>query len=427
MTVVKKRMLPSGGNTSTIVRYTRPSANANWVRSTILRGRSNTFMGKQITASESHSWPPKPGTKGDVGGPFSTTRVQADIGQIVFRKSIPHRSSTSGSFQDRKEDLDLILETPVELDFNLQPQWPTSLQSADADLEVAGATAISRVKPTSSSAELSVALGETYKDGLPALLGHQTWRDRTLRARNAGDEYLNVQFGWVPLVNDVLSFGNAVTHSRDILSQYRADRGNTIRRRYDFPVETVTSPPTLLSSNKLFVTNAGITGNEIPSSTGGKWYKTTISTKRRWFSGAFVYGVPQDSTPFGTVHELGAEADRLFGVSLTPDVLWNLSPWSWAIDWFTNTGDVLSTIGDMVSQGLVMQYGYMMEHTINEIIYTLEGATAYGEPVQLLPSTIRVETKVRKQANPFGFGISWDGLSSAQLAILGALGLSRSS
>jgi hypothetical protein len=36
-----------------------------------------------------------------------------------------------------------------------------------------------------------------------------------------------------------------------------------------------------------------------------------------------------------------------------------------------------------------------------------------------------VETKQRRRANPYGFGISFEALSATQKAILGALGLSK--
>lgn len=425
-TTEKRRQTQSGGEVSTITRYSRPNTRAPWSFTSRSQGVNQEYIGKQVTVSESHSWPPKRGSTGDVGGPFSTLKTEVSVGGVPFVKDIEYNSTTAGGDKTRRAKIDVTVSTPVELDFSNKPVWPTQNRSSDEDLNTAGATAISRCRPTSSAAELSVAVGETYKDGLPSLVGHSSWRDRTLRARNAGEEYLNVQFGWVPLVNDVLNFGNAVTNQRDILSQYDADRGNTIRRQYSFPVEETTTAEVLLSSTRNPVVSAAISGPDIPVSTPGKWYKYTRASKRRWYSGAFIYGIPQTGLPFEGAREFGAKADRLFGISLTPDVLWNLAPWSWAIDWFSNTGDVLSTIGDMVSQGLVMRYGYMMEETINETIYTLKGAKLYGESLELPPSIVRTSSKVRTKANPFGFGITWDGLSSSQAAIAAALGLSRS-
>jgi hypothetical protein len=149
------------------------------------------------------------------------------------------------------------------------------------------------------------------------------------------------------------------------------------------------------------------------------------SSKQQWFSGAFSYGMPLNSTSRGGMTSLAEKAKKLFGISLTPDVLWELTPWSWAVDWFTNTGDVLSNLSDAVSLGLVMHYGYMMEHTLHSYTYTLDGCTHEGKSIQLAPVTLAVETKKRMHANPFGFGVSWDSLSPFQLSIAAALGISR--
>lgn len=138
-----------------------------------------------------------------------------------------------------------------------------------------------------------------------------------------------------------------------------------------------------------------------------------------------MYGVP-GSFASSKVGQLGAEADKLFGLSLTPDLLWNLAPWSWAVDWFTNTGDVLENVSDMVAQGLVMRYGYLMETKSISVTYKLHGCTFHGTPVVLAPAVLETVSKVRVRANPFGFGITWDGLSPIQIAILAALGISRS-
>jgi len=119
------------------------------------------------------------------------------------------------------------------------------------------------------------------------------------------------------------------------------------------------------------------------------------------------------------------EAKKLLGLSLTPETLWNIAPWSWAVDWFSNTGDVISNLSDWASDGLVMHYGYMMEKTIVKDTYNI---TPSG--IQAFPSvpnlTLVTETKQRIRANPFGFGLSFDGLSTIQKAILAALGISRS-
>jgi len=120
------------------------------------------------------------------------------------------------------------------------------------------------------------------------------------------------------------------------------------------------------------------------------------------------------------------EAKKLLGISLTPETLWNLAPWSWTVDWFSNAGDVISNVSDWATDGLVMRYGYLMEHSIVKDTYLMNGTGSKSVP-SCPPLQLVTETKLRKRANPFGFGLTWNGLSAVQLAILGALGISRGS
>jgi hypothetical protein len=115
-----------------------------------------------------------------------------------------------------------------------------------------------------------------------------------------------------------------------------------------------------------------------------------------------------------------AEADRLLGVDLTPEVLWNLSPWSWMLDWFGDFGDVMTNISNLGHDGTVMQYGYLIERKNIQQTWT---ATFNGQPLRTEVSYL---TKQRMPASPYGFGVKFEELSSKQLAILAALGLSHS-
>jgi len=72
---------------------------------------------------------------------------------------------------------------------------------------------------------------------------------------------------------------------------------------------------------------------------------------------------------------------------------------------------------------MVMRYGYMMESTIVKDTYN----SVDSKKLQTSPISLVLETKQRVKANPFGFGVSWDGLSPFQYSIAGALGLSRHS
>jgi len=69
----------------------------------------------------------------------------------------------------------------------------------------------------------------------------------------------------------------------------------------------------------------------------------------------------------------------------------------------------------------------MMEHTVQRRTYTYAGPTG-AKTRDVRPSNVSfvIETKMRQRANPYGFGLTWSGLSPFQLSILAALGINKS-
>ena len=284
------------------------------------------------------------------------------------------------------------------------PQFSTMSQS---QLLAKGTTAIARTEPTSPAFDLSVALGEILAEGLPMAPGSSVM-ERTNLANKAGSEYINQEFGWLPLVRGIRDFSSTVSKSDEILRKYQEKANIPIKRRYDFPSLQATQ---WNSSNFTAV-------NAMGSYLGGGRF--TTATQTIWFEGSFIYHLPVGSSADARMRRFGANARKLLGVDLSPEVLWNLAPWSWAVDWVTNTGDVLHNVSAMGTDGMVLRYGHVMCHT--RYVQTDTGTHTSGVP--MVHTRIR-ETKTRYSATPFGFGTVFSGLSSKQLAILSALGLSR--
>jgi hypothetical protein len=117
-------------------------------------------------------------------------------------------------------------------------------------------------------------------------------------------------------------------------------------------------------------------------------------------------------------------AKRIYGIRVSPEVLWNLTPWSWAIDWVTNAGDVMSNISAFTSEGLVMRYGYVMETTTTRITDTLRPTLGKYGPYTLKHS-YGTTVKVRRRATPYGFGLDPGTFSTYQWGIIAALGISK--
>jgi len=396
-----RRILPNGSETVTLQSY----EHVNDVN----------LPGMQVTASEGHPFRrARQGALEDLGGPFRTQKqyvsAQGESRRFVFPEKY------SGGLDAYVRDIYSGVMLPCA-----PTVFPPSGESVDSELTKLGATAIARCKPTNSVANLATSLGELFKDGLPHLISSQGWRTKAQISRQAGDEYLNAQFGWRPLISDIVSFGNGVILVDSAIRQLERDAGKVVRRGYYFPTKT-SKVETVQQASAYPV---GPVNNPSNFSKFGDVIRTRETVQRQWFTGAFSYHMPVGLDSRTKLGRYALLADRL-GLKLTPDTLWNLAPWSWAVDWFSNTGDVISNLSDYAEFGLVLRYGYIMEHTIVTDTYSLEGGQlSDGTPFICPPLALVTETKVRKQANPYGFGVSWDTLSSFQLSILSALGISR--
>jgi len=271
-------------------------------------------------------------------------------------------------------------------------------------------------------------LGEVAKDGLVALPGIRTWRKRTDLLRSVGDEFLNVEFGWKPLVSDIRGVSSSIVNRHAVLSQYERDSGRNVRREFAFPVERRTEESSK-GSERPSCAPAGST--EFPvlnGAVGSNGLKLTlVEESRRWFSGCFTYTTPPSNDTRKRMAYASDQANHLLGTSLSPEVLWELTPWSWAVDWFSNTGEVITNFTNFALQGLVMRYGYMMMEKSIVVTASLGGRDiVYPELVNTAPAqTYEVRIKSRTEANPFGFGIGWEDLSPTQLAITAALGITK--
>jgi len=303
------------------------------------------------------------------------------------------------------------------------------LSSFREEMEEQGATAIARVKPTNSIADLSTALGELHTEGLPKLPNIIAGQTRIKAAKKAvtkekkkisketAGEFLGFQFGWLPFVSDVQDVARGVSKASDIIAQYRRDSGKLVRRRFEFhPQEEFST--SILAAGKwpILAADTSHIYTKIPA--GNLVCDRKIIT-RDVFSGGFTYHIPGDFPGFVEQSDSALYAKKILGLDLSPDTVWNLTPWSWAADWFSNTGDVIDNLSDYATDGLVMRYGYMQRHVVETHSYYIDGSSAN------LPLSFVTEHKARVKANPFGFGLTWDGLTPRQVAISIALGIKR--
>lgn len=401
------------------------------LRPTSQRRGAVVVTGTQMTVSEGHPWKKNSTFKGeDIGGDFlsirrgySDNRGSDENPTPQFAYNVTNRFGQTYSYVG---GIYPINPTTVYAR-NFSPYFPPDLSYSDSQLDAFGTTAIARCNPVKSPANLSVAMAELIREGLPNMLGHTFWKENTRRIQSLGDEYLNVQFGWLPLVSDIQDTAKAVLNMDDLMRQYERDSGRLVRRGYDFPTIRESSETVQVGSN---TTGLWLGSGDRPASgftqlAGAKTILRREIERKLWFRGGFTYYLPSDYESRSKMGQRLYLARQLLGLEITPETLWNLTPWSWAADYFANVGDVMTNVSNFASDGLVLQYGYLMEHTIIKDTYTATGYILNGYGSTPLSCTLTTEVKKRRRATPFGFGVDKGSLTGRQLSILAALGISR--
>lgn len=287
------------------------------------------------------------------------------------------------------------------------------------DLGPKSASAISEMLPNLPAFDGATALGELVSEGLPSLMGAQSLRDRALGFKQLGGEYLNVEFGWKPFVKDVKDFAYVLGNQAKKLEDLLKRSNKLIKRSYRFPVE---ASQTVERSNFAF-----------PQPTMSLYYhgigdKTTITTSSReiWVEAAFYYHYPEAELYAQNIRGMLGRARHLYGVRLTPDVIWNLSPWSWAADWFGNIGDIMTNISMFSDDRLAMPYSYLMEKKSVKVEHLLRVKfRSYPGPKHLLTQSFETVSKFRMKSTPYAIGFLGSDLNDRQKAIAAALAASK--
>lgn len=339
----------------------------------------------------------------DCGGPMTLTR------------SVDYHSFGRQTTWSKDAYIYWVVTDPIN------NEWQPSSMPSDSSIKAKGTSAIARTTPTSPAFDFSTAAGELLSEGIPATFGFETWRERTLRARNAGSEFLNVEFGWLPLVNDVRNFSRTVVNHSKLMESYYQGSGKNTRVGFRFP-KTV-------DVTNIATSDMGLRWSDSYIMQGGTKSGQLVKTTDQWFKGCYTYYATPLSSGSGIVSKaqnFAAYAKHLYGVRLTPEVLWNLTPWSWAADWFTNAGDIIHNVSAFSSDSLVLKYGYMMSHYgINAYAASTGGDDVHGHCTGGSATFVR-DKKQRFPSSPyFGFGVTSD-LTDTQKVILLALGLSKS-
>lgn len=409
------------------------------------------LVDREVTTDEEHPWyawrevvkntASRGFTTGvEIGGNFTSVKTRASLLSTdeVYLKASPYRGDYLAKFRgplipsvptlgtvrsDVKVNVPMHIGSTVKsldsMNSSGQDAW-LSVSDTDEELATLGASLVSKLAPTAPHNSVYTSLGELRNDGLPSLPFWSLLRKQKDEnfSNLIGGEYLNYQFGIAPTISDVKSILSTVNKADKLWKQYLRDSGRLVRRRMDMDPEISTTTGTLASGNAYIP--VGTAGSHW-SSVGPITYTDTTATKR-WFSAAYLYYV--DESSLAGMDGWLERAQYLYGWKPDPSAYYNLTAWSWLLDWFTNTGDVIDNISLYLEDPFLTRWAYIMEET--SVTRTVSQGLISNEG-QACTAQIRFETNIKKRrrVNPFHLGFKGEALNGHQLAILAALGLTK--
>lgn len=386
----------------------------------------------------------------DNGGPFFLKRVSAVVTELPFAYSGELRTSATNRASCEISGLTLSDQRRLWFTSASNQAWSTvGSTNTAAALAAYGSSAFNAIDPTVGVLpSASQFLGELIKDGIPTLPGRLFGRLKSFRG--AGSEYLNYQFGWKILLSDIEKMLQKYLELDLIIAQLKRDNLRQVRRsktlsnvrystrssvpvgHYEWPGWTSTAP-----------FGAGPASDPSYPALNNYGTMEESSFDRIWVVGKGRYVLDHDIRyPKGPADI--ASLLKLFTQEPTPVTVYNLIPWTWLIDWFSNLGDLVQQASGSGIGTFTADYCYLMRHQSKRTKYSYLNTPRFAPqyalnnvgnyvargvktlPVyQPLDYILIEESKRRIAASPFGFGLTVGALSPQQLAILTALGLSR--
>jgi hypothetical protein len=309
-----------------------------------------------------------------------------------------------------------------------------------------GTRAMAKVAPDMSPSHLLQALGELKQDFPRIPLVHsfnklkRPPRDEyTSNATGLGhavgalsDETLNLLFGVEPTLQDLYQVLKSVIRAGKLVEQWRRDSGRIVRRSLGYDPIVTTLDDRSGSTNVYRLLNEITDSNSITP-----WLTALVEdpteivqasrvetrTDKYVFVGAFAYYIDPILDKLGPAGVAFNNAQHLLGLTADARTIWQLTPWTWLVDWFVNLGDCISLMNRINDNSLVLKYGYLLRHTEDKVTLTVDRLTTKGGmAIRDIRTDYVVERKVRIRSTPYGFGLSTGSFSPTQWTILAALG-----
>lgn len=420
--------------------YWRPGGiNGPWVIASdvMTRIQETPFLHAKITADEVHSGPPYM-----EGGPFLSLSYDCELpksglaGYGTYIRNDNLQKYVGGFCSPGRYSFGLT-GSPDE--FDLEGQSPDLLTETSTNIPTMsgwGSKAWSSTKPKLEKAS-GFVFGSEIRD-LPRMLKttsrgfHDLWKSmggksdtRIMQPKKLANHFLNHQFGWVPFVSDLRKFNHVIQNSQKMISDISSRNNLWTRKRSTLKTEYSDGIKIRHWQNQIICHGFAFSPGYFSSQPFAEMFesKTLIITA----VGSFKYYRPEFDSGLIDYQSSWNSAMRhltIAGFRVNPSNLYAATPWTWAIDWISNVGDHVDHLSDIWADSIANKYLYVMQHkkTVRKIIQTLPFVSG---TVPLTFSRI-IESKQRQEgSSPYGFSLSLSDLTPRQLAIAGALGISR--
>lgn len=270
---------------------------------------------------------------------------------------------------------------------------------------------------------------------------HNSWKSFgggyssiTLGPKSLADDWLQLNFGWLPFISDLQKLFDVYWNSHRYIDQTRRDNGVWLKRKRvltssESTVRVIREYDSGLEPNFTGGIHESLTRPMVLDGVTCRGYRDIYKTEIRsvWASGHFRYYRPEFDDSLEGFSSQWTNIQRLltlYGANINPTLLWKITPWTWAVDWFTGVGKFIEHHDAFVNDGIVSRELFCME--TKETRFTSNCVTNfYSSPLSL--SFIRNQRVKHREAasSPYGFNVPWHLLSAKQLSILGAIGITR--
>jgi hypothetical protein len=290
-----------------------------------------------------------------------------------------------------------------------------------------GAQAYNAMKPTKPDYSLANMVYE-LKDLPHMLLSFKDlWSLELIKKplglwRQSGNQWLSSVFGWSPIVSDILTLIDKQQKIQKRVNWLIRNNGKWVPREVKL-VDKLTQSDTGWINDYGALTPLFTTSYYFRQP---RYRDTVWARDRVWATALFRYFLP-DPGPGVSLNDSVKTALR-GGSSISAANLYAAIPWSWLVDWCFNTQTLLSNMDSGIADRLAAKRFYIMrEQEVIKIRRADAVMRSFGgnTGVSVEASAWRRDLhQTRLRGSPFYPG-NPNNLSGMQLAILGALGLSR--